>query len=113
MRDDVPIIQKTYDFYREFYKLIPQIPKIDRHTLAQKIEKTCLDMLELLICASRKEKSSKLRLLDQAATKLDLLKLFLRLGEETKAIPSKRYLDLSKMLQEIGRMLGGWIRSIN
>jgi four helix bundle protein len=113
MRDDVPIIQKTYDFYREFYKLIPQIPKLDRYTLAQKIEKSCLDMLELLICASRKEKNGKLQLLDQAATKLDLLKLFLRLGEETKAIPSKRYLDLSKMLQEIGRMLGGWIRSIN
>lgn len=113
MRDDVPIIQKTYDFYREFYKLIPQIPKLDRYTLAEKIEKSCLDMLELLISASRKERNGKLQLLDQAATKLDLLKMLLRLGEDTKAISSKRYMALSAMLQEVGRMLGGWIRSIN
>ena len=113
MLSDVPIIQKVYDFYRDFYGLLPQMPKQDRHTLGGKIQNTCLDLTESLICASRTERKSKLGYLEEAATKLDLLKLLLRLAEDIKSIPTKKYLALSEKLQEIGKMLGGWIRSLN
>jgi len=113
MSSDVPIIQKVYDFYREFYQLIPQMPKQDRHTVGQKIQNTCLDLLENLIYASRTDRKNKLGFLEQSAAKLDLLKLLLRLVEDVKAIPTKKYLILSEKLQEIGKMLGGWIRSLN
>lgn len=110
--NDIPIVQKVYDFYRELYQICAQIPKPDRYTLGEKIEKTTLDMLEDLISASHKIKQEKMDYLSKAATKLDLLKLLLRLGEDTKAIPIKRYLILIEKLQEIGRMLGGWIKSL-
>lgn len=89
------------------------MPKQDRHTIGERIQNICLDLAESLIFASRTDKSGKMGYLEQAATKLDLLKLLLRLAEDTKAIPTKRYVKLSEKLQEIGKMLGGWIRSIN
>lgn len=113
MPGEVPIIQKVYDFYRELYGLLPQMPKQDRHTLGEKIQNTCLAMLSDLIYASRTDRKNKFGFLEQAATKLDILKLLLRLSEDIKAIPTKRYLTLSEKLQEIGKMLGGWIRSLN
>lgn len=113
MNSDVPIIQKVYDFYREFYLLIPQMPKQDRHTLGEKIQNTCLEFIKSLIYASRTDKKNKFSHLEKAAMQLDLLKLLLRLAEDTKSIPTKRYLALSEKLQEIGKMLGGWIRSLN
>jgi four helix bundle protein len=113
MNNDVPIVQKVYDFYREFYQLSFQIPKQDRHALGEKIQQTTLELFEDLISASHERKQSKLEYLSKAATKLDLLKTLLRLAEDIKAIPTKRYLALSAMLQEIGKMLGGWIRSLN
>jgi len=113
MNSDVPIIQKVYDFYREFYLLIPQMPKQDRHTSGEKIQNTCLEFIQSLIYASRTDKKNKFVLLEKAAMQLDLLKLLLRLAEDTKSIPTKRYSDLSQKLQEIGKMLGGWIRSLN
>jgi four helix bundle protein len=111
--NDVPIVQKVYDFYCEFYKFYPNIPKQDRYVLGEKIQKITLELFEDLISASHQGKNEKLECLSKAATKLDLLKNLLRLAEDVEAIPTKRYLSFSENLQEIGRMLGGWIRSLN
>lgn len=50
-------------------------------------------------------------ILQQMSVKLDLLKILLRLAKDNQAITDKRYVELQALLQEIGRMLGGWIRS--
>jgi hypothetical protein len=34
----------------------------------------------------------------------------IRLAYETNALQDKHYLSLQQQLQEIGKMLGGWIR---
>ena len=36
----------------------------------------------------------------------------MRLSYETKSIDIKKYIELEKQLNEIGKMLGGWIRSL-
>ena len=113
MRNDIPIIQKVYDFYREFYLNLPGMPKYDRHTIGLKMQNICLELLENLLSASRTNKQNKAEFLSKAAIKLDLLKTLLQLSEDIKALPTKRYLFLSEKLQEVGRMLGGWIKSLN
>ena len=50
---------------------------------------------------------------EKASVKLNLLRVFIRLMKETKAIDSKKYLELETSVDEIGRMLGGWIRSVH
>ena len=109
----MPIIQKVYDFYREFHRITAQMPKYDRYTIGEKIANTTLKFFEDLIHASRTDRKNKLNYLEWAATKLDLIKLLLRLSEDEKAISTKNYLSLSEKLQEVGKMLGGWIRSLN
>lgn len=109
-QNDAPIVQKVYDFYRELYLAMEKMPKKDKYTIGQKLNNTTLDLLEMLIAASN-TRNEKLALLDQASVKLDFLKLIIRLSEAIKAIDQKKYLKLESFLQEIGKMLGGWIRS--
>jgi four helix bundle protein len=111
-QNDIPIIQKVYDFYRELYLVIEKMPKKDKYTLGEKTQRATLDLIELLISAGYGEKFKKTIPLEQAAIKLDLLKLLVRLGQDLKAVPTSKYLSLEEKLQEIGRMLGGWIKSI-
>jgi hypothetical protein len=40
------------------------------------------------------------------------LKFFAQVAWESKLIPDDKYLDLSKRLGEIGRMLGGWKKGL-
>ena len=111
-QNDAPIIQKVYDFYREFYLAVEKMPKKDKYTLGEKVQKTTLDLLELLIAASYCQKSEKAGILNKASVKLDLLKILIRLANNIQAIQMKKYILLEEKLQEIGKMLGGWIRSL-
>jgi len=111
-QNDVPIVQKVYDFYKELYSIIEKMPKKDKYTLGVKLQKTTLDLIELLIGASYSDKENKTKYLAEANIKLDLLKLLVRLAQDIKALPTTKYLKLEEKLQEIGRMLGGWIKSV-
>lgn len=111
-QSDIPIIQKIFIFYSELYLIVEKMPKKDKYTLGEKAQKTTLDLMELALKAGYADKTRKVSALDEAAVKLDLLKLLIRLAEEIKSIPTNKYLALEEKLNEIGRMLGGWIKSL-
>ena len=108
---DIPIFTKSYELYKIFYGYLPTFPKKDRYTLGQKCENILLDLIEAIMLASSLSKQEKPPILKQASLKLDLLKVLFRLGKDLKILDNKKYLVLEGYLQEIGRMLGGWIKT--
>ena len=70
-----------------------------------------LELLESIIEASELSREEKLPILRQASVRLNFLRVFLRLTKDVKAIDTKKYILLEEMVDEIGRMLGGWIKS--
>lgn len=108
---DIPIFKRSYDLYKEFYTLRLSVPKQDRYTLWQKSEALLIDVLEAIMFASQQSKQEKLPTLERASSRLNFLKVCVRLMKDVKAIDSKRYVILEANLDEIGRMLGGWIKS--
>lgn len=108
---DIPVFAKAYDLYKLFYGYLPTFPKKDRYTLGLKCESTLLEVLEAIIMASSLTKPEKLPVLKRASTKLDVLKVLFRLAKDLRILDNKKYLVLEEYLQEIGRMLGGWIKA--
>jgi hypothetical protein len=109
---NTPIILKTYELYKIFYGYLELFPKKDKYTLGAKIENYLLNILELLLLASSSVKDKKLPCLQQANIKFDTLKILIRLAYEIKVLDEKKYLMIQKYIQEIGKMLGGWQRSL-
>jgi hypothetical protein len=107
------IIHKVYALYVLFYKYNKLFPKRDRFVLSVRIEESILEVLELFLLAQTKEKSSKLLILNKADLRLKTARLLVRIAYEIKAIDQKKYLALEEKLLEIGKMLGGWIKSTN
>jgi len=60
-----------------------------------------------------RERESKSVFLKNATKNLDLLKFLLQIAYQTKALDNKKYITLSEVLYEIGKMIGGWERSLN
>lgn len=108
---DIPIFRKTYDLYKTFYGYRDGVPKQDRHTIFQRCENLILEILEGILAASQAYKSDKLTTLEKVSVKLNFLRVFLRLMKEVRAIDGKKYVILEGLVDEIGRMLGGWIKS--
>lgn len=108
---DILIIHKTYSFYLGLYDTAATIPKKDRFGLGLKCESLALEILELLYEANAKWGSARLALLQSVDIKLKVLQTLLKALLDVKAIDDKRYLQLSEQLIEIGKMLGGWIKT--
>jgi len=109
---DTPIFNQTYELYKEIYNLRNTIPKSDRYTIWQRVENTTLEVLEEILVAIGLPKNEKARILEKASKKLNMLRVFIRLSKDVKAIDNKKYITLQEKLDEIGRMLGGWIKSL-
>jgi hypothetical protein len=109
---DIPIFKKTYDLYKTFYGYRAFIPKQDRYTVWQRCESIILDILEGILLTSQTYKAEKLPVLEKTSLKLNFLRVFLRLMKEVKTIDNKKYTVLEELVDEIGRMIGGWIKSI-
>ena len=56
--------------------------------------------------------AKKIKNLEKASVKLDSLKFFMRLIWETKGLNNKKYIAISELLSETGKMLGGWQKQI-
>ena len=90
----------------------PNIPKAQRYTIWQKCENTTLAILESVVATSHCSGEKRLDVLQELSYRLDLLKVFIRLTKDTYSIDSKHYDALQTIIQEIGKMTGGWIKSV-
>lgn len=108
---DIPIFKKAYELYKQFHEIRNKTSKQDRYTVFQKCENYILELIEKIIEASQLPKESKSPVLDRASLLLSLLRVFVRLMKDTKSIDLKNYALIEANVDEIGRMLGGWIKS--
>ncbi|MEI7512633.1 MAG: four helix bundle protein [Candidatus Uhrbacteria bacterium] len=69
-------------------------------------------MLENLFLARYATTNLKLPLINVAGAKLDLIKFFMQIGWELTMIDNKKFAAISVLLVEIGKMVGGWKKSL-
>lgn len=62
--------------------------------------------------ANSKRDNEKLPYLYDIDVRLKILQTFVRIISDVRAVEAKDYLLMSSALEEVGRMLGGWIRSL-
>ncbi len=88
------------------------MPKTERVGIGQKVDIAFLSTLELTFRASYLPPAEKVILLGKAISQLDVLKFFLQLAWEAKNVSNGRFAELISLLEEVGRMLGGWRKGL-
>ena len=109
---DIPIITKTYELYRDLHDLQKGIPKMERYSLWSRIETTALQMLEGFVHVGYLPLEQRGQRLASLAAQVDMLRMFIRLTVDIKVLPMKKAVAIQERLDEIGRMLGGWTKSV-
>ena len=110
---EIPLFQKIYNLYRLIDHFTPDIPKAKRYTLWQLCEQEVLKLLKDLIGTSHQMGDKRVQALLIMSQRVDLLKVFFRLCKDTKTLNEKNYLSVESLLQEIGKMVGGWLKSVS
>ncbi len=92
--------------------IIPQLdkfPRVRRFTLGERLETTLLEVLDLLVEAAYS--GDKVPALRRANRRLEVARHLWRLAHELEAVSTRRYQHGAGRMDELGRQVGGWLRS--
>ena len=101
-----PIFVKSYDWLRWLLPVTMNFPKSQRFILAQRLQQKSLAFYDCLVAAGKGV--SPPTQLKEADILLAQIRLTVRLCQDMKLLSKGQYEHASRMLAEIGRLLGGW-----
>ena len=108
----MPVVTHCLAVYKLWQGYQNDFPKNLRYTLGEKIDSTFIQVLESLFIAGYESKNDKLPTIRLATRKTDILKFFLQVSWELKALDNKKYILISEKMDELGRMIGGWKKGL-
>jgi len=110
--DTLPIINQTYDLYKQIVGITEHLNKRWRFSLGKSIEDSTLNLLSELIMAKNAPKPLKAGYLIKSCAHQETCMLKLRLFLELKLMNETKVFQAQSTVEEIGRQIGGWLKSV-
>ena len=106
-----PIFARTHDLVLWLLQRSESFPRSQRFVLTKRLQDAALDFQETLVEAALGQEQDLLGCLRQADVELGKLRFYLRLCHDLHLISTNQYGHTARMVNEVGRLLGGWIKS--
>lgn len=110
MKNESPIFSRTYDLLRWIVPVTVKFPRQQRFVLAEVVQRSAFELLDRLIEAGKSPQP--LEYLLAANASLTKLRYTLRLSHDLQLLQPGQYAHVAVMVDEIGRLLGGWIKGV-
>ena len=105
-----PIFLKSFEILEWILNHTQKFPKHQRFVMAKRIEEAALSFHDNILWATKTHE--KVPVLNRADFHLERLKVYNRLTMRLKLSSFEQYEYLAKELDELGKLLGGWQRSL-
>lgn len=105
---EIPLFILCERTAKDVFERTQKFPKSMRYSLTSRIEQTGLDVLEEVVelrFAGKGERKQRLNRVDRLLVRWRVL---LRLAHDLGALDHGGYEHVSRNLDELGRMIGGW-----
>jgi len=110
MAEDMLLFTRTFDLLEWLLPKTEKFPRAYRHSLTRHLADAALNLQEKLFLARKRRGAERLRLLLECHAHLDTVRLYLRLAHRWRWLTDGQYEHVSRMVAEIGRLLGGWVK---
>jgi four helix bundle protein len=107
-----PLFARTFDFVSWLLPRTQSFPRPQRFAVTQRLQNATLDFQELIVEAETARGAARMERLRQADAALAKVRLYLRLCREWDWLTSGQYQHAAQMVTEMGRLLGGWIKTV-
>ena len=105
------IFTRSFDFLTWLLPITNNFPRAHRFTFTQRLLGAAFDLREHLEMANMRQKRARLEQLRLADEALSKVRTCLRLAVRWDWLTGGQYRHAAGMVAEIGKMLGGWIRT--
>lgn len=106
------IFQRWYQALDWIMDKTQKMPRHVRPTLARRIDDYSLEVIELILEAIFTPEKPRRAILRKINLILDKLRILFRLCHDRRYLSTQQYEHVSKLIDETGRMAGGWLRSL-
>jgi hypothetical protein len=106
-KGELPIVQKTYDLIKWYVPILNRLPKDHKFGLGDRMVAALYELMEGFVTA--RYAKNKREILEPLSGKLDILQYQTRLLLDFQLVEVKRYEHASRLLDELGRQLTGWL----
>ncbi len=110
MVEDLRIQSKVYQLLQWLLPKSEKFPRFYRTTLTKRLMDAALVLHESIAAATSFTGSQRYKLLLQADSSLNIIRIYLRLISDWQWLSLSQYEHVSGIVAEIGRMLGAWIK---
>lgn len=112
MTEQMVIFSRTYDLICWLLPLTLNFPRTQRFLVTSRLQNAVLNFQELLVEANSVREKSRAEKLRAADAELLKVRLYLRMCLRWEWIKEGQYRHVSEMVAEVGRLLGGWKKSV-
>lgn len=110
--EESPVFTRTYDLLLWLIPQVQKFPRAHRFGLAERIQRLLLDFQDSLTAAGKGKGAERSQNLHEADLLLAQLRVWLRLARDTSCLTIRQYEHVTRLVAEIGRLLGGWIKQM-
>ena len=103
------LFQKVEDLAEWFFPIVDKFPRSEKFALCTQIKNSVYTILRYIVHAQKSR--NKLQNLYAVDVELETLRVLIRHAHKRRYLNTKKYEYVSKMLTEIGKILGGTIKS--
>jgi len=104
-----PALEKTYRFLFWLMPTVEKFPRSYKFVLGDRIQTVAMDVLEGLIEATYTRRRGSI--LSRVNLGIEKLRFLIRLAVDLRCVDKRRYEFAAKSLDDIGRLVGGWMKA--
>ncbi len=112
MKENFEVLVKLENLYLKLIPILRRFPKVEKYTLAERIETEVLDLIEYLH-DFKFNPQGRGGVIRRARTKVHNLFFLIRISMRSRFISSGQYEEISLILAEIGKICTGLFKGLN
>lgn len=112
MNEKETVLTLTYDLLLYFIPQLVKFPRAQKFVLADRLQNSLTDLLEVLIEAWYARDDHKRVALQSANLKIEKIRFLVRLAKDLHCLDLRRYELITQKLNKIGIQTGSWLKSL-
>lgn len=105
------LVPKVEKYIQYMLDIILKLPRVEKFNIGNETKMVMYNMLENILYLSKVEYKKRIDYLNKIDGEVLILRVFVRLMYKNKWIDYKKYMYSINLVNEIGKMVGGYIKS--
>ena len=106
------LIPKSEKYIQYMIDVLNKLPRVEKFSIGNNFKNVMYEMISNVIYLSKVGKSYRLHYCNLIDSEIVIQRIYIRVMFKNRYIDEKKYLVSVKMLDEIGRILGGYVKSL-